>query len=199
MSANLLRTLRTPGVNDVVQLTFWPTGGGFYSTKVQKIVGCPSKGNDKDCIGDQYESCLLSEFCGGPRCPAKEQLQLAEFLECFEHQHDANMSFADSCATTAGFDTAKLHECFDDDTSRLAAWNNITNGAKATGQVIGCFPWVVLNDKVISTDPEEGCLGENAGTYDLLQAFCNASFEAGSEIAAVCSPKNATLAESFLM
>lgn len=167
--------------------------------KAQKYVGCPSRGEDKDCIGDQYESCLLSEFCGGPTCPAKEQLQLAEFLECFEHQHDANMSFADSCATAAGFDTAKLHECFDDNTSRLAAYENITNGANATGQDIVCFPWVVLDDKVISTDPDEGCLGQDAGTYDLLAAFCNASRDAGKEIAAVCSPTNATNATSFLM
>lgn len=167
--------------------------------KAQKYVGCPSSGNDKDCVGDEYESCLLSEFCGGPTCPAKEQLQLAEFLECFEHQHEANMSFADSCATAAGFDTAKLHECFDDNTSRLAAYENITDGANATDQDIGCFPWVVLNDKVISTDPEGGCLGEDAGTYDLLAAFCNASREAGQEIAAVCSPAHATYTTSFLM
>lgn len=197
---NLLKTLKTPGVNDVVELTFWPTGGGFFSVKAQKYVGCPSKGNDQDCIGDAYESCLLKQFCDGPTCPSKEQLQLATFLECFEYQHDSNMSFADSCAKDAGFDVPTLHECFDNETSRLAAYEMITDGANKTGQDIKCFPWVVLNSEVISTDPEGGCLGADAGTYDLLAAFCNASKKVGNAIDAVCSPSNSSVfvGESFL-
>merc|ERR1712107_979840 len=95
------------------------------------------------------------------------QLQIAQFLHCFEFENDSNMSFADACAELAGFDTTALHTFFDNTTSRLAAWEAVTTGANSTFPTsdIQCFPWVTLDGTVISKDPDAGCLGASAATY----------------------------------
>lgn len=207
LSANLLSALQTEGVNEVVQLTFWPTGGGSYDQKTGNFTNCPT-GNvnesivDEDCIGDQYESCLLMEFCGGSTCKAAEQLQLVKFLACFEHEHKADMNFAVSCATKAGFDATKSQKCLDDkddNKTRLAAYETITKGANATGQNVTCFPWVLLNNQTLSSGTG-ACLGDNASSYELIPAFCKAMLLDGVALEAVCFPDTTTTdSKSFLM
>jgi len=169
-----MSTLLVDGVNDIVQLSFYPVGG-FSNPETGKTVKCASHGVDANCTGDIYESCILSQFCGGVSCESAEQLQLVKFLNCFEHENGSNMNFADSCAQQVGFDVPKIHACFDDETASMAAFDMVVAGANDTISSMQCFPWVKLDGTVISTDPHGGCLGEDAGTFPLLETFCNST------------------------
>jgi len=160
------------GVNDLVQLSFYPVGG-FSNPQYNKTVKCATHGVDANCTGDIYESCILKQFCGGVTCEPDAQLKLVEFLNCFEHENGSNMSFADSCAQQVGLDVPKIHMCFDDDSASSAAFDMVLAAASDELSGMECFPWVKLDGTVISTDPNGGCLGENAGTFPLLETFCN--------------------------
>lgn len=181
----MLTTLQAPGMNDAVNLSFYPVGG-FVNADYNKSVHCASEGVDANCTGDIYESCILSQFCGGVSCPAAYQLGLVAFLHCFETLHDANLTFADGCAEGAGLDVSKIHECFDDPVSSQAAIHIVLDGAAEVIPTMQCFPWVELEGTVISTDPEGGCLGEDAGTYPLVQTLCNATASANLQAPAAC-------------
>lgn len=179
-------------MNDVVQLSFYPVGG-FSNPDIQKSVNCPNHGNDVNCTGDMYESCMLQEFCGGVACPSEQQLMLVKFLDCFENLHDSNMSMADTCAQQAGFDVTKVRSCFDNHAAADSAWQTIVNESKAIMPTMHCFPWVLLNGEVISTDPNGGCLGQDAGTYPLLQELCGAAIVANLDTPAVCGNSSVAL------
>jgi len=161
-------------MNDAVELSFYPLGG-FSNPTYNKTVSCASSGVDANCTGDIYESCLLKQFCGSVACPAGPQLKLSKFLDCFEGVHASNMSYADSCAQQSGFDLDAQHACFHDESKANAAWQMVLDAASAVTPTIQCFPWVSLDGTVISVDPTGGCLGEDAGTYPLLQTLCAAA------------------------
>lgn len=189
----MLKTLQAPGMNDAVELSFYPVGG-FSNADINKTVSCKDHGVDANCTGDIYESCILTQFCGGVSCPAAYQLELVAFLHCFETLHDANLTFADSCAEGAGLDVSKIHECFDDPVASQAAFQVVLDGAAAVIPTMHCFPWVELEGTVISTSYDVGCLGENAGTYPLVQTLCNATASANVRAPAACQSATTLLA-----
>lgn len=173
-------------MNSAVQLSFYPVGG-FSNPDINKTVHCVPGGVDANCTGDIYESCILEQFCGGVACPSALQLELVEFLVCFESDNGANMSFADDCAKDAGLNVSTIHECFDDAVASQAAFDMVLSAAASVLPKLQCFPWVELDGTVISTDYDHGCLGANAGTYPLLQTLCNATGPANIEAPAACN------------
>jgi len=180
------------GVNEEVELGFYPVGG-FSNPKINKTVTCPPVGADKDCQGDKYESCLLHTFCGGVSCKPKEQLQLAHFLDCFEGEHQSAIDKADGCATAAGFDTSKVSGCLGDETAKEAAFAAVQTAAGDMSRFI-CFPWIEVDGQVESKDPQGGCFGPDAGTYPLLPIICAAAKAAGAPTPKACDPGSAAVA-----
>lgn len=181
----MLTTLQAAGMNDAVELSFYPVGG-FSNKEYNKTVSCASTGVDANCTGDIYEACILQQFCKGVACPSAEQLEVVDFLHCFETINRANMSFADGCAKSAGLEVSKIHECFDDSAAAKAAFDMVLDAATDTLPTTKCFPWVKLEGVLLSTDPDEGCLGKDAGTYPLLDTLCNATGPADVHAPAAC-------------
>ena len=167
-----------------MQLSFFPVGG---FAKGNGSVTCPSSGNDAHCSGDKFESCLLHIACGGVKCEPKDQLNLANFLKCFEADHDSAPEHAAACASAAGFDVAAINACASDPTSANAAFDAVQSAAKEGMVGATCFPWIVVDGVVKSTDPEEGCFGKDAGTAPLLPLLCAAIKSSGGDLPAGCA------------
>jgi len=187
---NLLGTLEKPGVNEATAFNYIPAGG-FTNPTINKTVSCAKYGGvyDSDCQGDKYEACVMASECGAVHTcsgdPAK-QLGLARFLECFEHEHDANMAFADACATRGGFDVAKVRSCFDETETKEATWRALQSSVAAELPGLLCFPWVSVGGVVVSKGGVPGCFGPDPLTKPLLPYICESAAASGTAIAA-CS------------
>lgn len=153
-------------------LSFYPVG--HFPTR-----NCPTGGSDADCVGDKYEACLLETACGGVSCEAAEQQRLASFLNCFEYEHGSDMSFSASCAAAAGFDIKAISECVSSPVRSGRAFDAVAAAAKAGMANASCFPWIVIDGEVASTDPEGGCFGEDPLNAPLLQMLCKAMGKSG--------------------
>lgn len=166
-------------------LSFFPVGG-FSNPGINKTVECPPSGTDADCQGDKYEACILDTACGGVSCPAKEQFQLATFLDCFEGQHSSQMVMADSCAADAGLNITLIRDCFDDAGAKEAAWLALQITAAAALPSVKCFPWIEVEGKVESLDYTHGCFGKDAGTTPLLPLICAAAAAGAAPVPEAC-------------
>jgi len=160
-----------------VQLNFFPVGHFLSGTNgtAANAQSCPTAGNDKDCVGDKYESCLLSEMCGGVACNSTSQMRLASFLECFEGKNDAAPTATLPCASAAGFDVAAVAACASDESRANAAFAAVQTAAKKGLSGASCFPWIVVDGEVESKDPSAGCFGKDAATAPLLPILCKAA------------------------
>lgn len=168
--------LSLPGVNEIVELSFYPLGGN-----------CPESGRDAECEGDKYQACVLDTQCSGVSCDASQQLGLAQFLYCFEVEHNLAMDAADDCSSAAGFDVSAVRGCFDDDSATAAALTEVNKGAREALETMQCYPWVMLDGEVLSTQPDAACLGQDASTYPLLDDICRAADEREVTAPAACS------------
>jgi len=178
-----------PGVNAAVGFNYIPAGG-FINPEINKTVSCAKYGGeyDSDCRGDKFEACLMSSNCGHPHSctdPAK-QLGLARFLECFEHGHEANMAFADTCAAASGLDVTKARACFDDSETREATWSALQALIAAELPSLLCFPWISVGGAVVSK-AVSGCFGPDPLTKPLLPYICAAAQTSGVAAPAACA------------
>lgn len=167
--------LSQPGVNEIVEMSFYPVGGQ-----------CPESGTDADCEGDKYQACVLDTQCGGASCHAPQQLGFAQFLHCFEVEHDLAMDAADDCASAAGFDVSAVRGCVDDESANAAAFASVIDGAGEVLETLNCYPWVTLDGEVLSDQPEAACLGQDSSTYPLLDDICRAADQRGLTTPVAC-------------
>ena len=183
-----MKTLSAPGVNDQVQLRFYPVGH-FLSPDNSKATACPPSGNDKDCVGDKFESCLLQAACGGLVCQPTEQLRLAKFLHCFEGESASSPASAQPCTIKAGFDEATLAtaaSCASNATRADQAFASVQLAARSGMKDAKCFPWIVIDGVIKSKDPAGGCFGQDAGTTPLLPPLCDALQQKGAQMPPAC-------------
>jgi len=169
--------LSLPGVNDIVDLSFFPL----------VVSDCPDSGRDADCEGDKYQACVLDTQCNGVSCSTSQQLQLAQFLHCFEAENDVDMDAADGCASAAGFDAAAVRGCFNDEGALEEAYGAVLRAAGRELDAMQCFPWVTLDGEVLSTQVAAACLGEDASVYPLLDDICRAAGDKGLPMPAACN------------
>jgi len=186
---NLLKTLEKPGMNDVVQFTFYPVGG-FTNPGINKSVNCPTSVSqdlpDPHCEGDKYETCLMKvSGCVDNTCPPAKQLGLSKFLDCFEADDGSQISKAGSCAKAAGFSVDAVDSCYNNVANKEAAWKSLQERTQAKRSTLTCFPWVEVDGKVLT----DNCFGPIARTWDLLKALCDGCKAAGIKLPAACTPQ----------
>lgn len=175
-------------MNEEVELSFFPVGHFLTnSTHGANAAACPNFGEDKHCQGDKFEACILQEVCGGVHCEADDQVKLADFLACFEGGNRSKMASAHPCAAKAGIrklDTVMA--CASNSSRSDSAFAAVREAAKPGMANAKCFPWVVIDGTVASTDPREGCFGKDAGTAPLLPMLCDAIGKGGQPAPAGC-------------
>ena len=168
----------------MVSLEFFPVGDFPLPNGTVK---CPA-GVDTGCEGDMYEACLLQVACGGVSCAdEKQQLALADVLECFEGQHGSVLKTASRCAAAAGFDTNAVSACYSDATRRASAFQQVQLAAAPSMASAKCFPWIIINGEVASNTPKGGCFGSDARTAPLKAKLCQAAKAEGLPPAAACA------------
>jgi len=123
---------------------------------------CPDEGSDKGCAMDKFENCLMNT--------GVNQSSLVGFLDCFEGGNHASPSAAKGCAESFGIDYAASESCAQG-TEGVELWKKLQSSASTAMSAAKCFPWVVLDGKLLSDPSSEDCV---AATYDLLQVLCNA-------------------------
>lgn len=172
----MLQLLSLSGVNEIVELSYFPVDGN-----------CPDSGRDANCTGDRYLACVLDTECNGASCGTPQQLEFARFLHCLEAENQVDMDAADDCAHAAGFDVSAVRRCFDNHGAREAAIAAaMLRISPAVIEEMRCFPWVVLDGEALSDQPEEGCLGGDAGSYPLIDDVCRAASERGLAAPPAC-------------
>ena len=152
----------------MLDFRFYPVG--TFST----VTDCPAEGHDKGCEMDMLESCIVQHSCPtGAPCDVRTQLQLINFLACFEGgKQAAGLAAAQSCAATAELAIADGIACYDNAAQKTAAFATITKAAKATGETpYKCFPWVAVNGTLVSDPKVDSCLAQD---FDLTKAICAA-------------------------
>jgi len=110
-----------------------------------------------------------------------------EFLNCFEAEHESNIDLADGCAEDAGFEVEKLRACFDDQSAADSAIQMVLDRASDVLPGVTCFPWVSVQGKLISNDPEGDCLGQSAGAYPLVDTLCRSIEDHGKPLPETCN------------
>lgn len=158
------------GLEEAVDFRFFPIGS--FTASTTNTTDCPGSGNDAGCSMDMLESCVIKHNSAG-------QAALIDWLACFEGgAHSSGLSAAAKCADSAGIgasDFGAAKACYNDPSSRQAAWQAIVAASEATGhKPFKCFPWVELrlddgSTKMISSAADEDCVSAD---YDLLQALC---------------------------
>lgn len=108
---------------------------------------------DTNCDADKFEACLIKNTCFDGRCSSKTQLQVANFLFCFEGGHSSNMSFAEKCTSTSGLNYHSAMSCYKNSKEKEAAWGLMLSKAPAD---MAAFPWVLLNGKALSESQTAG-------------------------------------------
>mmetsp|Transcript_43861 Transcript_43861/g.99151 ORF Transcript_43861/g.99151 Transcript_43861/m.99151 type:complete len:189 (-) Transcript_43861:466-1032(-) len=180
-----------PGVNNATAFSYIPSGG-FSNPTINKTVSCAKYGGfyDSECQGDKYEACLISSNCGAVQScsvnPAK-QLGLARFLECFEHEHEGNLEFADECVTKSGLGVAKVRSCYNDAVKREAAWSALQASVATQLPTLLCFPWITVGGQAVSKGGVPGCFGPDPQNKPLLPYICEAAKQMGLDQPAACT------------
>lgn len=155
-----------PGVNEATIFKFFPVG---------------------DTLGDRYEACVMKVHCSfGGVCQPLVQMNFIRFLACFEGTHKSSMSFAGSCLTASGLGTENVDACYNDPAAREAAHTVLVEDSQLSASNLGCYPWILLENAVLSHDPKHGCFGENAATTPLLPPLCEAMGVKGESLPEAC-------------
>ena len=147
----------TSGINSIVDFAFWPN-------QASELAACDPKSKKAEesylCEIDHFEACAVSKMgCFGGCDSDEKQLQLFQFLYCFEGLHVKPLPNQDypgpswlkslePCAQKAGIDYEAVKTCASDTSkgSELSkAFETITKYVASTH--LKYFPWVELDDK----------------------------------------------------
>ena len=96
------------------------------------------------------------------RAAADEWLEAAEFVYCFEYEHELDMAHAEGCAESTGLDWSRIQSVYHDKT-RVQALNALNARQTAQAQGRQGTPWVYVNGAHVE-DPNS-----------LLEAVCKAA------------------------
>ena len=173
---NLLST--KPDVNDIVDFAFWPAQS---STLAECTHNTSDPGKSYLCQIDLYEACALETLgCVGGCGDAKTQLQLFNFLNCFEGQHvtpTPGKDYPDAawldalapCATKAyGAAThAKVEKCA---SGGIASGDPLNKAWSAIGAFVSAshnmfFPWVTVAQGPMMEGYDDCLLHAVCGNY----------------------------------
>ena len=166
---SLKAALSTSGINEITDFRFYPVGT-FPGQK------CVPDGADANCKMDKLEACMLQSLGGiGGGLNATAQMNLVNFLNCFEGEHGEEKSArtAKTCADKSGIDFTATQACFLDDSQSAKAYQAVTDGAKAGLTGAKCFPWVTLGGQLFSDPASEACVPFN-DQAKIVSAICKA-------------------------
>lgn len=174
-------------MNEAVEFNYFPSGG-FTNTAMNKSVSCAKFGapNDLHCQGDKFEACVMSSCGAVHSCPAN-QLGFARFLECFEHQHGADMRFADSCVASSGLSVSAVRSCYDNPVTKEGAWISLQSSVASVLPTLECMPWITVGGEILSKGGVPGCFGPDPLTKPLLPYICEEAIRIGVTEPAACA------------
>jgi len=134
---------------------------------------CEVDGEDLDCEGTKFDTCLVSTYCWYGNCSRSTQRQISKFLKCFEGPYAntelvPDISRRQPCMHEAGLDFEKVQNCATTP-SQVNQLMGTLNASKSSmmaslGPNPGYFPHIFVNGVHLG----------NFSWVSLLRTVCNA-------------------------
>ncbi|GMI15379.1 hypothetical protein TrVE_jg2738 [Triparma verrucosa] len=149
----LLPTANTPGMNDIMKVTYVPYGNAKIDMDA-KTVTCQH--GDTECFANSYEQCVIDIY--------PDQADFLPFVACIaavptQFKMSQDKTFQE-CAESSNLDFDVIKECHDD---ADRAWDLQVKNSELTPADHQYTPWIVIDDELYDNS-----------SHDFQGAVCSA-------------------------